>query len=121
MIISRWVVGVVLLFGILLMTLPNRDPQSLSRIGSASMLACTKDLRRQIEPQVLRGDAVALTFANSCPELIASLEISEEGGMVISGNRHKLTMQLTPVVEGNKVRWRCRGEPPEAVTRLCKP
>jgi hypothetical protein len=41
--------------------------------------------------------------------------------MVITGHQdHPMKMALTPVVEGNQVRWRCRGEPAAAVTKLCK-
>lgn len=119
--ISRWVVGVALLFGILLFMLPKTDEQSLSRIASASMLMCTKDFREQVARQVIRGEIVAAEFRNKCPDLIASLEIDDQGGMVIAGNKHKLKMALKPVVEGGKVRWSCRGEPAASVAKLCKP
>lgn len=119
--LSRWVVGVVLLFGILLFMLPKTDEKSLSRIASTSMLACTKEVRQKVAQQVLRKDTVAVEFKNDCPELIASLEINDQGEMLIAGNKYTLTMRLTPVVEDGKVRWSCRGSPVEAVTKLCKP
>lgn len=119
--ISRWVVGVVLLFGILLLTLPKRDEDSLSKIASASMLMCTLDFRERVAQQVLRGESVAVEFGNKCPDLIAALGVDERGEMVISGNKHPLKMTISPVVEGGKVRWSCRGEPAAAVTKLCKP
>ncbi|MCW8827739.1 MAG: hypothetical protein OQK94_01650 [Gammaproteobacteria bacterium] len=119
--ISRWVVGVALLFGILLLMLPDRDEQSIARIGSASMLVCTKELREQVAKQVLAKETVAVTFSNSCPELIASLKVDDRGTMVIVGNRHPVTMRLYPQVENGKIRWRCHGEPAELITGLCKP
>lgn len=119
--IIRWVVGVALLFGILLLMLPKSDKDSLAKIASASMLMCTLDFREQVARQVSRKEAVATTFRNTCPDLIASLEVGEMGDMVITGNAHKMKMTLTPVVDNGEIRWSCRGEPAEAVTKLCKP
>lgn len=118
--IIRWVVGVALLFGILLMLLPKRDEASLARIASQAMLMCSKDFREQVAQQVIRQEAVAVEFENKCPDLIASLVVDARGEMVIAGNRHALTMTLSPAVEGGKVRWNCRGEPAAAVTKLCR-
>jgi hypothetical protein len=117
---SRWVVGVVLLFGILLMLLPKRDEASLARIASQAMLMCSKDFREQVAQQVIREEAVAVEFENKCPDLIASLVVDARGGMVIAGNKHALKMTLMPAVEGGTVRWSCRGEPAAAVTKLCR-
>lgn len=119
--ISRWVVGVVLLFGILLLMLPKTDEDSLSKIASASMLMCTLDFREHVAQQVIRGETVAVEFRNKCPDLIAALEVDELGEMVIAGNKHQLKMTIRPVVEEGKLRWSCRGEPAAAVTKLCKP
>lgn len=119
--ISRWIVGVVLLFGILLMMLPNTDEESLARIASASMLMCTMDFREQVARQVIRDEVIAVEFRNTCPDLIAALDVSESGELVITGNKHQMKMTLSPVVEGGKVRWSCRGEPATVVTKLCKP
>lgn len=119
--ISRWVVGVALLFGILLFMLPKTDEESVTKLGSASMLVCTKELREQVERQVLANAPVTAEFSNKCPDLIATLELDEGGGMVITGNKHPVTLTLRPVVEAGKVRWSCRGEPEGTVTKLCKP
>lgn len=118
--ISRWVVGVVLLFGILLMTLPKRDEASLAKIASQAMLMCTKDFREDVARKVINQERVSVEFKNPCPDLIASLEMDGRGEMVITGNKHPLKMTLAPVVEGGKVRWSCRGEPAAAVTKLCR-
>jgi hypothetical protein len=115
--ISRWVVGVALLFGILLMMLPKRDEASLARIASQAMLMCTKDFRERVAQKVIGKEAVAVEFKNKCPDLVASLEMDERGEMVITGNRHQLKMRLTPIVGGGKVRWSCRGEPAAVVTK----
>ncbi len=119
--IIRWVVGVVVLFGVLLLMLPKTDEEALSRIASTSMLKCTQDFREQVAQQVLREEVVDVEFNNNCPELIALLELGEQGEMVITGNSYRLRMTLSPVIEGEKVRWSCRGEPGAAVTKLCKP
>ena len=118
--ITRWVVGVALLFGILLTMLPKRDEASLARIASQAMLMCTQDFRARVAQKVVREEAVALEFSNTCPDLIASLDVDARGGMVIAGNKHPLKMKLTPVVDGGKVRWSCHGEPAAAVTKLCR-
>jgi len=119
--LSRWSVGVVLLFAILLLLLPSRDEKSLSRIGSASMLACTSDLRDAVEKQLLAGRTVTASFRNGCPDLIASLTLNEEGEMVITGNKHPVTMRLSPIEEDGKIRWSCQGKPEDRVTKFCKP
>ncbi len=118
--ISRWIVGVVLLFGILLMLLPDTDEKSLAKIASASMLMCSSHLREQVALQVLSDETVSVEFKNPCPDLIATVEVEESGGMVITGNTHPLMIRLIPVVEEGKVRWSCRGEPAAMVTNLCK-
>jgi len=119
--ISRWVVGVIFLFGVLLLMLPKSDEETLSRIASAAMLKCSQDFREQVARQVLEQDVVDAGFNNTCPDLIGSLEVDEKGGMIIRGESYPLKMTLSPVVEGDKVRWRCSGEPAAAVTKLCKP
>lgn len=118
--ISRWVVGVVLLFAVLLFMLPKSDEETLSRIVSAAMLKCTQDFREEVAKQVISKDTVDVKFNNKCPDLIGSLELDEQGGMVIIGESYSLRMTLSPVVEGEKIRWRCRGEPAAAVTKLCR-
>lgn len=119
--ITRWIAGVVVLFGILLMMLPKTDEQSVARIGSASMLMCSREFRAAVGRQVLGGEPVSVEFDNRCPDLIGRLEVDEEGEMVITGNKHPVTMTLRPVIEGAAVRWSCVGEPAEQVTRFCKP
>ncbi len=119
--ISRWVVGVTLLFGILLLMLPKTDEESLAKIASTSMLMCTSEWREQVAQQILREEPVTVKFSNRCPDLIFSLDLNENGVMVIAGNKHPLKMTLTPVVEEGKVRWSCLGEPATIVTKLCKP
>jgi hypothetical protein len=118
--IGRWVVGVVLFFGVLMMMLPKTDEKSLTKIASQSMLMCTKDFRALVARQVIREEVVTVEFTNQCPDLIASLKMGERGEMVITGNKHPLKMTLNPVVENGKVRWSCRGEPAAAVTKLCR-
>lgn len=119
--LSRWLVGIILLFTILIMLLPGKDERSISRIGSASMLACTRDLRNQVEAQVVAEKPVTITFRNTCPDLIATLKLNERGEMTITGNKHPVRMKLYPVVANGKVRWSCYGEPVDRVTKLCKP
>ena len=119
--ISRWIISVVLLFGILLLMLPNTDEESLAKIASASMLMCTVDFREQVAEKVVGAEAVAIEFQNKCPDLIADLEVDERGAMVITGSKHQLKMSLTPLFEAGAGRWSCRGAPAAAVTKLCKP
>lgn len=119
--IGRWIIGTALLFGTLLLMLPKTDEQSLARIASASMLMCSKDFREQIAAQVRNGDPVAARFRNTCPDLIAGVELGEQGSMVINGKKYAIRMALKPVLEADRVRWSCRGEPATEVTRLCRP
>ncbi len=109
----------MLLFGVLLFMLPKSDDETLSRIASASMLKCTRDFREQVARQVIRQDEVDVKFNNKCPDLIGSLEVNEHGEMVIGGELYSIRMILIPVVENDKIRWSCSGEPAAAVTKLC--
>jgi hypothetical protein len=119
--IIRWVIGVALLFGILLATLPKTDEASRAKIASASMLMCTKDFRGRVARQLVRGEPVDTAFTNTCPDLVASLTVGEGGEMAIAGNKYPLTMSLTPVLADGSVRWSCRGMPAESIAKLCKP
>ena len=119
--IYRWLVGVALLFAILLLMLPNKGDQSVVKIASASMLACTLDFRNQVETQLLRKAAVTVKFENKCQNLIAAVVVDERGEIVIAGKEQQLKLTLSPVMDNDKVHWSCRGEPASAVTKLCKP
>lgn len=118
---GRWFVGIILMFVILVLMLPDRDEQSLSRIGSASMLACTKELRAEVVEQLRAKQPVTAGFDNTCPDLIASLELDREGNMIIHGNKHEITMWLAPIFENDELRWSCRGEPQESISKFCRP
>lgn len=119
--IKRVVGSLIMLFGILLLTLPKTNEKSAVKLASSAMLMCTMEFRKQVEQQVIHDEAVSVEFRNTCPDLIATLEVSEAGDIVIAGNKHPLTMTLSPVVEGGKIRWSCRGEPATSVAKLCKP
>lgn len=119
--IKRVIVSLAILFGILLLTLPSTDEKSVARIASGSMLMCTKEFRDQVEQQVLREEPVSVEFNNTCPDLIAALEVSESGEMVITSRKHSLTITLIPAIENGKVMWSCSGEPAASITKLCKP
>lgn len=118
--IYRWLIGVALLFAILLLMLPNKDENSVAKIASASMLACTLDFRNQMGLQLVRKEAVTVKFENKCQNAITAVEVSERGEIVITGKEHQLKLTLSPVVDNDKVRWSCHGEPAAAVTNLCK-
>lgn len=119
--IYRWLVGVALLFAILLLMLPNKDEKSVAKIASASMLACTLDYRDQVGRQLVRNEAVSVKYENKCQNVIAAVEVGERGEIVITGKEHQLKLTLSPIVANDKVHWSCKGEPSEAVTKLCKP
>ncbi len=119
--IKRMLVATFILFAVLLLMLPRTDDASKKKMASAAMLMCSKDFRKAVSEGVLREEAVALQFNNSCPDLIATLVVDEDGGMTLHGAQHGVTMELTPVVELGEVRWSCHGEPAEVITTLCKP
>ncbi len=118
--ITRWVVGISLLFVVLLLTLPRTDEKSLSGIASASMLMCTKDFRTSLSERIGDEDLSGIRFENKCPGLIAELVVDEDGGITVFGKEHDLKMVLTPKIENGRVRWSCKGEPESGVTALCK-
>lgn len=118
---TRWVAGVVVLFGILIMMLPKTDEQSKVKIGSASMLMCTREFRQEVERQLLANRPASAEFSNHCPELVDRIEMDTEGNMVIAGRKYPVRMTLRPVMEHGGVRWSCVGEPADRITNLCKP
>lgn len=119
--IYRWLIGVALLFAILLLMLPSKDEKSIAKIASASMLACTLDFREQVGVQLIRKEVISAKFQNKCQNVIASVEVGEQGDIVIIGKEHGLKLTLSPAMDGGKLRWSCQGMPTEAVTKLCKP
>lgn len=119
--IYRWLLGVVLLLAILLLMLPSKDENSVARIASTSMLACTLEFRNQVGLQLLRKEAVTAKFENKCQNVIAAVEVGEHGDIVITGKEHGLKLTLSPIMDSGKVRWSCYGVPAAAVTKLCKP
>ena len=119
--IYRWLIGVVLLFAILLLLLPNKGEKSDAKIASASMLACTLNYRDQVGRQLLKKESITVRYENQCQNVIASVKVDERGEIVILGTAHQLKLILSPEVSNDTLHWRCRGEPAEAVTRLCKP
>ena len=119
--IYRWLIGVALLFAILLLMLPNKDENSVAKIASASMLACTLDFREQVGLQLVKKEAIAVKFKNKCKNVIVAVEVGERGEIVISGKEHQLKLTLSPIDDNGKVRWSCHGEPVAVVTKLCKP
>lgn len=119
--IQRVIVSLVVLFGMLMLLLPRTDDASVARIASAAMLKCTMDVREQVAQQVLKHKSVTGQFENPCPEMIAALEVSELGELVITGTKHSLVLTLSPVVEDKQVLWSCIGEPVAVVTPLCTP
>lgn len=119
--IYRWLVGVALLFGILLLMLPSKDEKSIAKIASASMLACTLDFREQVGLQLVKKEVISTKFENKCQNVIAAVEVGEQGNITITGKEHGLKLTLSPIIDSGKVRWSCHGLPTEAVTKLCKP
>jgi len=119
--IYRWLIGIVLLFAIMLLMLPNKGEESSAKIASASMLACTLDFRDRVGLQLVRKETITAKFDNKCPNVIAAVEAGEQGDIVITGTQHQLKLTLSPIIENDKVHWSCRGEPVAAVTKLCKP
>ena len=117
----RWVVGVALLFGVLLVMLPDTGEKSRAKMTSTAMLMCTMHYRQQVGKQILRGEPVTARFKNTCPALIAHLKVDKDGRIAITGKKYNLRMVLTADVKGDKVRWSCRGEPAAHISKLCKP
>ena len=119
--IKRMIVGVVILFAILLLMLPKTDDASKKKMASAAMLMCSNDFRKVVAEQLRSNEDIDLTFNNTCPKLIAGLDIDESGEITLRGAKHGVTMTLTPVMKVGEVSWSCRGEPADFVTSLCKP
>jgi hypothetical protein len=119
--IKRMLVGTFILFAILLLMLPKTDETSKKKMASAGMLMCSNDFRKAVTERLQRGEALDLQFDNSCPKLIAALQLDDAGVITLHGAQHGVTLVLTPRSDGGAVRWSCRGQPAELVTKLCKP
>lgn len=119
--IKRMLVATFILFAMLLFLLPRTDDVSKKKMSSAAMLMCSKEFRKAVAAQVLHDEPITLQFNNNCPELIAAIDVAEDGTLTLHGAQHGVLMTLTPMVEFGDVRWSCRGEPPQTTTALCKP
>lgn len=119
--VYRWLIGVALLFAILLLMLPSKDEKSIAKIASASMLACTLDFRERVGLQLVRKEVISVKFENKCQNVIAAVEVDEQGDIVITGKEHGLKLTLSPIMDSGKLRWSCHGVPDAAVSKLCKP
>lgn len=119
--IRRMIVAVAILFAVLLLMLPSTDEASKKKMASAAMLMCSNDYRQRLAGQLQQDESPMPAFDNSCPELIAAVTLGEDGEMTLHGAQYGIVMVLTPLIEEGEVRWRCRGEPAEAITKLCKP
>ena len=113
-----------MLFAVLLLLLPKTDDVSKKKMVSAAMLMCSKDFRKQVVEQLHSaepGELGELPFNNSCPNLIASVDVDEAGKITLRGSQHGIRMVLTPKIASGNVRWSCQGQPAEIITPLCKP
>lgn len=119
--IKRMIIGVTILFAVLLLMLPKTDDASKRKMASAAMLMCSNDFRKAVAEQVRRAEEINRVFHNTCPKLIAGLDVDESGEVTLRGAQHGVTMVLTPVMEHGELRWSCRGEPAAAIASLCKP
>lgn len=119
--IKRMSVATFLLFAVLLLMLPRTDDTSKKKMASAAMLMCSNAFREEIAKQLTGGDEINVTVNITCPDLLAAMRVDDDGVVNLLGARHGINMVLTPRMEQGKVRWGCRGTPPEAITKLCRP
>ncbi len=119
--IGRMLIGTILLFGILLLSLPKRDDASLKKIASGSMLMCTQAFRQAVSQRLLADESPeGVAFDGHCPELVSSLSVDEEGVVELYNTRDGLHLTLTPVKMGQGYIWSCVGTPKTLITGLCK-
>lgn len=119
--IKRMLVAVTILFAVLLFMLPKTDDASKKKMASAAMLMCSNDFRKAVADQLQNKKENILKFDNRCPELIANLNVNDEGEITLIGAKHGLQIVLTPIEESTGIRWSCKGQPADAITKLCKP
>ena len=119
--IKRMIVAVVILFAVLLLMLPKTDDTSKNKMASAAMLMCSNDYRKAVAELLRNNTPLDLAFTNNCPKLISSLVMGESGDITIHGAKYGIVLTLTPVVKSAEIRWSCKGEPMEAITKLCTP
>lgn len=120
--IKRMVVSVALLFAVLLLMLPRSDERSQNKMISAAMLMCSQPYRELVAEEIRRGHQEYPPFNNSCPELISRIDLDDQGAMLLTNTKQRLTLSLTASLLGDgKVHWSCRGEPSAEITSLCKP
>jgi hypothetical protein len=118
--IKRMIIAVVILFAVLLLMLPKTDDTSKKKMASAAMLMCSNDYRKAVAEAIRNNDEMDLKFNNECPKLITRLSVEDNGTITLFGAKQGLQIVLTPIVESANIRWSCKGEPEEAITKLCK-
>ena len=119
--IKRMVVATFLLFAVLLFMLPRTDEASKMKMVSAAMLMCSNDFRKSVAESLLQEEVSKLRFGNRCPDLIARLELDDDGVITLHGAQHGIVMELVPEVGHGQLHWSCHGTPAGAITSLCKP
>ncbi len=119
--IKRMVVAVAVLFAVLLFMLPKTNDASKKKMASAAMLMCSNEFRKAVADQLQNKEESIPKFDNRCPELITALNVNDEGEITLTGDKHGLQIVLTPIEEATGIRWSCKGQPAEAITKLCKP
>ncbi|NOR51452.1 MAG: hypothetical protein GQ470_02430 [Gammaproteobacteria bacterium] len=121
MISIKKIIGLVFFVGALLLLMPDTDDASRNMIASGSMLLCIKDYRESVAQQVLSHTAAFPVFDDKCPKFGIDLKVNTEGVITLYSETYKLTMTLTPQIDGDEVSWSCYGEPEGNITALCKP
>jgi len=114
------IMGIVFLFGILIILLPDFGEISKERMASTSMMMCTGKIRTAIKAELEKGSPIKTDYEVKCPKLINQIVVHEDGGIKVFNPTYKIQLSFKPTLKDGKVKWSCQGTPAAFVPAQCK-
>jgi hypothetical protein len=114
------VIGIALLVGLLLLSLPDAEDIPEEKMTSISMAMCLADIKIDIRKKLEQEQAIVAEYQTRCPQLIDELKVSRTGRIEVYNKQKKIRLSFVPVRQDGKVSWTCAGTPVQFVPRACQ-
>ena len=114
------VIGIALLVGLLLLSLPDAEDIPEEKMTSISMAMCLADIKIDIRKKLEQEQAIIAQYQTRCPHVIDELKVSRTGHIEAYNEQKKIRLSFVPVWRDGKVSWTCTGKPAQFVPRACQ-
>jgi hypothetical protein len=114
------VIGIAVLIGLLLFSLPDVKDIPEEKMTSISMALCLADMKIDMRKKLERGLAIVASYENECPDLINQLKVSTTGRIEAHNTQKNIRLVFVPVNQGGHVQWACSGTPRQYVPKACQ-